>query len=463
MQRHPIIQQVTIRRLASCALGLGLSLAAPAQAIDLTFPSLFKRSSDGLDAIEQAPCGPGGLAITPSGDYIISCHQFFNPTYAVPRLTRDGLWEPFPNIAMNTPSPGNQLALDSVLGIVCDKDGIVWMLDNGRRSQTAPKLVGWDTTKDEDKGYHKVIPFVAPQVLKTSFLRNLAIDPEHSFIYISDPAMGQDAALLVVDLVTGLTRRVLQGHYSVQPDPTVSLELDGKPVEAKTQDGKSVQPLSGVSPLAVDAEGKWLYFGPMHGRTLYRVETTFLQDPSLDPNQLSAKVQGFSSKPICDSIAIDPRGNVYFGDIGGNAIGYVTEDEKYLQYHYLLQDGRLIWPGGLTFGTDGKLHFFSNQLHRTPIYNSGKDVSAPPFVIFRVTVERFEAGTFQPRFPLMGQLIGFDFEDLPTRRPVGHIDMSVMTFLPSFAAELLDCLQMLSVLAGVVVLQRLPVGQPIGD
>ncbi|MCB1231398.1 MAG: hypothetical protein KDN19_14085 [Verrucomicrobiae bacterium] len=356
----------------------------PAAAIDFEFPTLFKRNADGLDPVEQAPCGPGGLAITPSGDYIISCHQFFNPTYSVVRLNRDGIWEAFPNISMNTPAPGNQLALDSVLGIVCDEDGVVWMLDNGRRSQTAPKLVGWDTTKGKTGGTHKIINFVAPAVLKTSFLRNLVLDPEEPFIYISDPALGQDAAVIVVDLNTGLTRRILQGHYSVQPDENIALELDGKPVEAKTQDGRTVQPLAGVSPLAIDREGKWLYFGPMYGRYLYRIQTEFLRDPTLDNTQIGSKVQAFSGKPICDSIAIDPRGNVYFGDIGGNAIGYVTPDDKYLQYHYLIQDGRLIWPGGLTFGNDGKLHFFSNQLHRTPIYNGGKDVSAPPFEIFRI-------------------------------------------------------------------------------
>ena len=375
----------TTRGAMAGVLTLWVLVTLPeASAIDLTFPKLFKGSTDQLDAVEQAPCGPGGLAITPSGDYLISCHQFFHPTYSVLRLNRDGIWEPFPNIEMNTPAPGNQLALDSVLGIVCDDEGIVWMLDNGRRSQTAAKLVGWDTTKGKTGALHRAIPFVAPAVLKTSFLRNLVLDPQEPFIYISDPALGEDAALIVVDLVTGLTRRVLQGHYSVQPDPNVSLELDGKPVEAKSQDGRSVQPLAGVSPLAIDSEGQWLYFGPMHGRTLYRVQTEFLRDPSLAPNQLSAKVQGFSSKPICDSIAIDARGNVYFGDVGGNAIGYVTPDEKYLQYHYYVQDGRLIWPGGLTFGNDGRLHFFSNQLHRTPIYNGGKDVSAPPFEIFRV-------------------------------------------------------------------------------
>ncbi|MCB1077643.1 MAG: hypothetical protein KDM64_07445 [Verrucomicrobiae bacterium] len=374
------------RTLPTLTAVLGLSAAAASSgfAIDFGIPSLFKKNGDGLEQVEQAPSGPGGLTITPSGDYIISCHQFFNPTYAVLRLNRDGVWEPFPNLSFNTPGPGNPLALDSVLGIACDANGIVWMLDNGRRSGTPPKLIGWDTTKGKTGGLHQSIYLVAPTVLRTSFVRNLAIDPEEPFIYLSDPASGTDAAIIVVELTTGLTRRVLQGHYSVIPDARIQLNLDGKPVEARSTDGRPVQPLAGVSPIMVDRKGQWLYFAPMHGGTLYRVQTQWLRDPSLDPVQLESKVQSFSVKPICDSIIMDARNNIYFGDIGGNAIGYSTPDENYLKYHYLIQDGRLIWPGGLTFGTDGKLHFFSNQLHRTPIYNSGKDVTAPPFEIFRV-------------------------------------------------------------------------------
>lgn len=358
--------------------GLGAALGTRAGAIDFAFPSLFKKNGDGLEEVNQAPSGPGGLTITPSGDYIISCHQFFDPTYPVLRLNRDGVWEPFPDISFL------QQHVDSVLGIACDAQGIVWMLDNGRRLGTPAKLIGWDTTKGKTGALHQIIPLVAPSTLRTSFVRNLAIDPEAPFIYISDPASGDDAALIVVERSTGLTRRVLQGHYSVKPDLRIALNLDGKTVEARSADGRPVLPLAGVSPLMVDREGQWLYFAPMHGGTLYRVETKFLRDPSLGPVQLEAKVQAFSVKPICDSMVMDSRGNIYFGDIAGNAIGYATPEENYLKYTYLIQDGRLIWPGGLTIGTDGKLHFFSNQLHRTPIYNGGKDVTAPPFEIFRV-------------------------------------------------------------------------------
>ena len=82
-------------------------------------------------------------------------------------------------------------------------------------------------------------------------------------------------------------------------------------------------------------------------------------------------------------MALDSKGNFYFGDIQSGAIGYVTPDDKYGGYHHLVLDGRLVWPGGLTLGSDGQIHLFSNQLHRTPIFNSGKNATVPPFEIFR--------------------------------------------------------------------------------
>ncbi len=58
---------------------------------------------------------------------------------------------PFPNEAMNTPGSGDPLLLDSVVGVACDSRGIVWMLDNGRRSGSAAKLVAWDKRNEHLK------------------------------------------------------------------------------------------------------------------------------------------------------------------------------------------------------------------------------------------------------------------------------------------------------------------------
>ncbi|NNE92388.1 MAG: hypothetical protein HKN23_12130 [Verrucomicrobiales bacterium] len=347
----------------------------------IEFPKLFKRNQDTLEETAQAPDGPGGLCLLPNGDFIISCHPFFDPEYRVMRLTRDGKWKAFPNLQMNVPgsgaSPGEEL--DSVVGICCDEKGVVWMLDNGSRSETQEKIVGWDSKRNE---LQQIIPIFA--VRKTSFLRNITLDPNHPFAYISDPAGGDDAAIIVVNLSNGRSRRVLEGHESVRPQRGVGIQLDGKFVEVKRADGGKTDFLSGVSALAVDRKGTWLYYGPRDGTTLFRIRTDLLRDAALSPDSLKTQVKGFSVKPICDSIAIDSKNNVYFTDIARGSIDYVTPEDDYLNLHLLVQDPRIVWPGGLKFGDDGRLHFFSNQLHRTKIFNSGKDVTEPPFYLFSV-------------------------------------------------------------------------------
>mgnify|MGYP003636191936 FL=1 len=295
-------------------------------------------------------------------------------------LDKQNNWLPFPNAEMNTPGSGSPVVLDSVLGVVCDPRGIVWMLDNGRRTDTPPKLVAWDTKKDR---LHQII-VINPQALTPrSFLKNLVLDPSAPLIYISDPADGVNSAIVVVDTETNLARRVLQGHRSTQMDPAIALELDGKSVEVRRPDGNLATTLTGVSPIAIDRKGEWLYYGPRNGSSLFKIKTELLRRLDIAPHVLENQVNGVSPKPICDSMAIDSKGRIYFGDISRGSIDYVTPDEDYLNLRLLIRDPRVIWPGGLLIAPDGNLHFFSNQLNRTSFFNSGKDVTSPPFPIFK--------------------------------------------------------------------------------
>ena len=352
----------------------------PAAALEfkkISIPSLFNRKGDALEEEGNAPTGAGGMCFLPSGEVIISCHQFFHPQFSVMKQSRKGKWTPFPNAKMNTPGSGANVILDSVLGLACDSKGIVWMLDNGRRTDKPPKLVAWDSKRNVLK---RIIPITGCR--QTSFLKNLVLDPVAPFIYISDPADGVNSAIVVVDLSTGLTRRVLEGHRSVQMENNIVIELDGRRIEVRRPDGQIATPLTGVSPIAIDRKGKWLYFGPRNGSTLYKIQTSFLQRTDLPSHSIAAKVEGVSPKPVCDSIALDSRGRIYFGDILRGAIDYVTPDDQYLGIRSHIADPRIIWPGGLQMGADGKLHFFSSQLHRSSFFNSGKDVTTPPFHLF---------------------------------------------------------------------------------
>jgi len=342
------------------------------------FPFGKKKNAE-LEESVQVPCGPGGMTITPNGSYIISCHQFFNPEIKVMRLNRDGKWEPFPNRAMNTGEGNAQVVFDSVLGVECDKDGIVWMLDNGRRTEKPAMLVAWNTEKNE---FHKVILITPNALVATSFLDDLALDPEEPFIYLADPAGGDDAALIVVNTKTGVSRRVLHGDHSVRAEK-IGLMMDGKPVEVKRPDGRKVQLLSGVNPITVDKKGEWLFFGPMNSQILYKVETKDLRDSSLPGSVLAGRLKRVTGqKPIACSMSIDSKGNIYFADIQRMAITFISVADQRL--HNLITDPRILWPDGLCFGDDGKLHFFTSQLHRTAIFNSGKDRTQPPFWIFKI-------------------------------------------------------------------------------
>lgn len=367
-------------------LGAGILFlaASSSPAPDLKLPKLpdfLKRGGgDELEETTRAPSGPGGMCMTPSGEYIVSCHQFLNHPFRVMKRDKKNNWSPFPNEEMNTPGSGASVELDAVLGLACDSKGVVWMLDNGRRTGVLPKLVAWDTKKDQ---LSRVIVIDKTALSPHSFLKNVVLDPVAPYVYISDPADGLTSAIIVVDIDTGVTRRVLEGHNSVQMDPGISLEVEGGPVEVRRPDGRLATPLAGVSPIAIDRKGDWLYYGPRDGASLFKIKTDLLRRSDIAPHTLISQVIGVSPKPVCESMVIDSKGRIYFGDISRGAVDYVTPDEDYLNLRLLMRDPRIAWPGGLVIGPNGHLHFFSSQLHRTPFFNGGKDVTAPPFSIFK--------------------------------------------------------------------------------
>jgi sugar lactone lactonase YvrE len=253
----------------------------------------------------------------------------------------------------------------------------VWLLDNGRRGGVTPKLVAWDTRNDS---LARIIHLPAPVTPDDAFVNDLAIDEKHGAIYIADPAGGGNAALIVVDLTTGDARRVLEGHRSVVPED-VDLVVEGTPVEVKRPDGTVFRPRVCVNPIALDAAGEWLYFGPMHGTAMYRVRVRDLLNVSLPGTTLAGRVERYSEKPICDGISIDKAGNIYVTDIGNNAIGVIGHDRRYRR---LMQDARLSWPDAFSFGPDGWLYTVANQLHRSVVLSAGVAGAAPPFHVLRL-------------------------------------------------------------------------------
>jgi len=329
-----------------------------------------------FEILANLETGPGNVTVTANGRIIMSQHQFYQPQYAVVEL-KNNTQTPFPNEALASANSKSPLKLDSVLGIRSDANGVVWMLDNGMRSGVTPKLVGWNTKTDR---LQKLIYLPAPITPKDTFVNDFAVDFRHNAIFISDPAGGDNAALIVVNMSTGAARRVLEGHASVVPE-AVDLIIDEVPIQIKDQSGKLFRPHIGVNPLTEDLNNEWVYYAPMHGHSLYRIKADDLVNEKLNDQDLADRVQRYSDKPISDGMSIDQDNNIYLGDLAANAIGVITADKAYRQ---LAQCPRLSWVDSFSFGPAGKLYAVVNRLHQSAILNGGVATSKPPYYLLQV-------------------------------------------------------------------------------
>lgn len=342
--------------------------ASPLSAAENTSYEIVKR----LDA------APGNITVTVDGRTIVSLHQFFQPKYSVAEVGKDGSLTPFPNPEFNDRTQTSQkMRLDSVLGIRSDSQGIVWMLDNGMRSNTTSKLVAWDSRRNK---LHQVIELPIPVSVKGSFVNDFAIDEQRQRIYIADPANGKDAAFIVVDLNTKSARRVLQGHSSVIPEP-IYLKVEGQQVAIKNDDGSLIKPTIGVNPITLDHNNEWLYYGAMSSTSLYRIKAQELANLKAQDAELASHIERYSDKPLCDGITIDNANNIYLGELAANAIGVITPDRHYRR---LAENKELAWVDSFSFGAGRDLYAVVNQLHRSAVLNAGNQTAQPPFLLIKL-------------------------------------------------------------------------------
>jgi len=347
--------------------------------IGLSFLSLIIHhpvvaQTDQLEIVAEFPAEhpPGNIAITPEGRIFMSQHQFYGAPLRVVEVLDDGSVTPFPDQAWSSQPDQTGVGLNTVLGLRSDQDGILWMLDRSAGEGQPGKIVGWDTENEE---LYQVIYLPQPIISSSPFLNDLAVDLEHNAIYITDTAGGEDSALIVVDLTTGFSRRVLEGDISTRPEdiPIIINErlinLAGNPAKI------------GANPITIDPDNEWVYYAPMSGRSLYRIATEDLLDQSLSPEALSNRVERYGDKPICDGITVDGAGNVYITSITENAIGVVDQTGK---YEILYQDDKLLsWTDGMAFSSDNYIYATVTQLQNSPPLNNGENDFQPPFYIVK--------------------------------------------------------------------------------
>ncbi|MFH0825348.1 MAG: L-dopachrome tautomerase-related protein [Pseudomonadota bacterium] len=336
-----------------------------------------------FEIVAELPVCPGNITLTPDNRIILSLHPFYQADNRVVELKKDGTLIPFPNREWNLGNGTGDKALDSVLGVQCDADGVVWMLDNGLRSGARPKVVAWNTRENRLERIIRLEPPVVPDIAVApdyAFINDLAVDLRHKAVFISHSAGMNESGIIVVNLATGSARRVLLGHESVLPQNT-DLVMNGRVLDFTMPDSGRLKFLIGVNPIALDATDEWLYYGPMSGRSMYRIRSADLLNEALTRETLASRVERYSEKPICDGMSIDKAGNIYISDLEAGAVGVISSERNYRR---LLVDRNIMWPESFSFGPDGLLYFTASKLHLTAPLNEGRNSSMPPYHVFRM-------------------------------------------------------------------------------
>ena len=334
--------------------------------VDVTTEPLLNEES--LEVVAKLDYPPGNISVSREGRIFFTFHPEAKPPVNVAELVNGQA------VPLNLPP---DLKLSSVLSLRVDRQNRLWLLDFAEHGTATPQLVALDL--DTMKTVHH---FIFPSEIAGwgSHLNDFQISRDGKFIYIAEASiLRKKPALIVYDIEKQSARRLLEGHESVEADKFVPVVEGQKMLIFGVF---AIRP--GVDSIALDRQEKWLYFAPITDTHLYRIALHDLHNDALTPAQLDEKVERFARKSMSDGISTDDSGNIYLTDLEHNAINRINPDGK---LETLIQDPKLRWPDGLSFGPDGWLYITNSALHLAIAKPQAYILQNGPYPILRLKTD----------------------------------------------------------------------------
>jgi len=258
----------------------------------------------------------------------------------------DGRAIPYPSPEWNDRQTDEYF--NAVQSVVIDAKNRLWVLDTNNPQFKGVKAAGPVLFQVDLKTNRKIkaFPFPAGVYQPNSYFNDVRIDTKKEVAYLTDSGNG---ALIVLNLTTGRSRRLLEGHPSVQSE-TDYLACDGAIWENSVDaDG-----------IALTPNGSTLYYIALTGHTLYRISTDALRDESLSAEELARHVDRVAAVPATDGMLFDREGNLWLGGLENNAINRLDPAGKLIR---VLQDPAIRWADSFAMDKAGTLYFTTSQIH----------------------------------------------------------------------------------------------------
>lgn len=374
-----------------CLAGLvaGVSLAAKDKPDERSLPHSRTAGKIELVATFSGPM-PTGVTVSHQGRIFVNFPRWGDPVDYTVAEVRDGKTVPYPDADLNQLRKDHQAeCLVSVQSVVVDPKDRLWILDTGSIEfkptvEGGPKLIGVDLEKNR---VFKKIVFPRDVALPTTYLNDVRFDLRRGkagMAFITDSADKGPNGIIVVDLDSGQSWRRLNDHPSTKAEKGFLPFVEGRPLMTRPPHEKPSRLAMGSDGIAIDSEGKRLYYCPLSSRRLYSVSVDALADRARSDEQVAATVQDHGDKGASDGLESDAEGRLYLSDYENNAIHRRDRDGN---FETLVFDPRVLWPDTLSLASDGHLYFTANQLRRQPRFHEGKDLREKPYSLFRIAVD----------------------------------------------------------------------------
>jgi sugar lactone lactonase YvrE len=375
LRRAAVALVVLAALVATALLGILLAMGGGERLEDRTTEAALPGSA--LEVVVDLDYPPGNVAVSKEGRVFFTLHPDGNPPDKVLELV-DGTPVPYPSADFQRPSPDGGPHFESILSLRIDAQNRLWTLDFANFGRGQPRLLAFDLATDALVHQYDFPSDVAGLF---SMLNDLQIAPDGRMIFIAETSpIIQRPALVVYDTENRLSRRVLDGHPSVASEDYI--------IQAPGRDmilfGIATLRIP-VDSIALDRQGKYLYYGPVTGSRMYRIATQYLTDAAVSAEELASRVEDFGPKTLSDGLTMDLEDNIFISDMEHSAVLTLGPDRT---LRTLIKDPRLRWPDGFSFGPDGWLYVTCSALQHVLFVSAERMRANAPYQIFR-----FKPGT----------------------------------------------------------------------
>jgi sugar lactone lactonase YvrE len=303
-------------------------------------------AGQGLKVIASSDRQWTGVAVSDQGRIFVNYPYWSDDVPVSVAEIIDGRAVPYPTAEWNDRKHDG--VFNAVQSVVIDAENRLWILDTNNPQFKGVKKTGPVLFQFDLKNNRKVKAFTFPAGVyqPNSYFNDVRIDTEKQIAYLTDSGNG---ALIVLNLATGGSRRLLEGHSSVQSE-----------VDHLICDGVIWKNSVDADGIALTNNGAYLYYIALTSHTLYRLRTDALNDAALSSGELARKVEKVSKVPATDGMMFDQNGNLWMGELENNAVNMIDPAGNLIR---VIQDPAIRWADSFAIDKTGTIYFTTSQIH----------------------------------------------------------------------------------------------------